>query len=140
MAVDCAAIGVGVFLGLFAAGLWRTSGKAIAFGALAWILFGLSMASNGLWIMGNPMHGVYGLGLIVMVAPALSTLEMNVTAEDRATYWIAGIVSFLGVFYFWLNTLGFDPMHYRGLTQRLYATITLLWPAWAAYRLLSKRA
>jgi hypothetical protein len=69
--VDLAAIGVGIFLAIFAVGLWRASGKPVAFGALAWILFGLSMVSNGIWIMGSPMHGAYGLGLIVMVAPAL---------------------------------------------------------------------
>jgi Protein of unknown function (DUF998) len=136
IAVDLAAIGVGIFLAIFAVGLWRASGKPIAFGALAWILFGLSMASNGIWIMGSPMHGAYGLGLIVMVAPALSMVEIGGMAEDDRTYWITGIVSFIGIFYFWLNTLGYDPVHYRGLTQRIYASLTLLWPAWAAYRLL----
>jgi len=82
------------------------------------------------------MHGAYGLGLIVMVAPALSMVEIGGIAEDDRTYWITGIVSFIGIFYFWLNTLGYDPVHYRGLTQRIYASLTLLWPAWAAYRLL----
>jgi hypothetical protein len=60
MRVDLAAIGVGIFLAIFAAGIWRASGKRIACGALAWILFGLSTASNGIWIMGSPMHSVYG--------------------------------------------------------------------------------
>jgi len=136
IAVDLAAIGVGIFLAIFAVGLWRASGKPIAFGALAWILFGLSMVSNGIWIMGSPMHGAYGLGLIVMVAPALSMVEIGGTEEGNRTYWITGIISFIGIFYFWLNTLGYDPVHYRGLTQRIYASLTLLWPAWAAYRLL----
>jgi hypothetical protein len=134
--VDIAAIGVGIFLTIFAVGLWRISGKVIAFGALAWILFGLSMASNGIWIMGNPMHGVYGLGLIVMVAPALSMIEVRGIADDDRTYWITGCICFIGVFYFWLNVLGYDPAHYRGLTQRVYASLTLLWPFWAAYRLM----
>jgi hypothetical protein len=134
--VDIAAIGVGIFLTLFAVGLWRISGKVIAFGALAWILFGLSMASNGIWIMGSPMHGAYGLGLIVMVAPALSMIEARGIADDDRTYWITGLVCFIGIFYFWLNVLGNDPAHYRGLTQRIYASLTLLWPFWAAYRLM----
>lgn len=134
--VDVAAIGVGIFLTIFSVGLWRASRKPIAFGALAWILFGLSMASNGIWVMGNPMHGAYGLGLIVMIAPALSMVEVRNLAEDDRTYWITGVVSFIGVFYFWLNVLGYDPVQYRGLTQRIYASVTLLWPAWAAYRLL----
>ena len=133
--VDCAAIGVGIFLAIFAAGIWRTSGKPIAFGALAWILFGLSMASNAIWIKGSRMHGAYGLGLVVMIAPALTMVKVRELAGDDRTYWITGIVSFIGVFYFWLNVLGYDPAQYRGLTQRMYATITLLWPAWAAYRL-----
>lgn len=133
--VDLAALGSSIFLAIFGVGLWRVSGKLFAFGAFAWILFALSMASNGIWVMGNRMHGAYGLGLIVMVAPALSMVEIRTLAEDGRTYWITGFISFLGVFYFWLNVLGFDPMHYRGLTQRIYATATFLWPAWAAYRL-----
>jgi hypothetical protein len=138
--VDFAALGTAVFLSIFGIGLWRASGKPIAFGALAWILFGLSMASNGIWIMGSPMHGAYGLGLVVMIAPALSMVEARRLSDDGRTYWITGLVSFLGVIYFWLNLLGFDPTHYRGLTQRIYAVLTLLWPAWAAYRLLYTRA
>jgi len=134
--VDVAALGVGLFLAIFAVGLWRASSRPIAFGALAWALFGLSMASNGIWIMGSPMHGAYGLGLIVMVAPALAALETIGLAADDSIYWITGVVSFLGIVYFWLNTLGYDPALYRGLTQRIYACLTLLWPAWAAYRLL----
>jgi len=136
--VDLAAIGTGVFLMIFGVGLWKISGKPIAFGALAWILFALSMASNGVWVMGSPMHGAYGLGLIVMVAPALSMFEARGLSQDGRIYWITGIVSFLGIFYFWLNVLGFDPMHYRGFTQRIYAILTLLWPAWAANRLLQE--
>ena len=134
--IDVAAIGVGLFLAIFAAGIWRVSERRIAFGAVAWILFGLSMISNGIWVMGSPMHGAYGLGLIVMVAPALTMVEVRDIANDDSTYWITGIVSFIGIFYFWLNTLGYDPPHYRGLTQRIYASLTLLWPAWAAYRLM----
>ena len=134
--VDVAAIGVGLFLALFAAGILRVSERPFAFGALAWILFGLSMASNGIWIMGSPMHGAYGLGLVVMAAPSLTMIDTGGIADDDSTYWITGIVSFIGIFYFWLNTLGYDPAHYRGLTQRIYASLTLLWPAWAAYRLM----
>jgi hypothetical protein len=46
----------------------------------------------------SPMHGAYGLGLIVMVAPALSMVEIGGIAEDDRTYWITGIVSFIGIF------------------------------------------
>jgi hypothetical protein len=138
--VDLAALGTAVFLSVFGIGLWRASGKAIAFGALAWILFGLSMASNGIWIMGSPMHGAYGLGLVVLIAPAFSMVEAVGLSDDDRTYWITGIVSFLGVAYFWCNVLGFDPMHYRGFTQRIYAALTLLWPAWAAFHLLDRKA
>jgi hypothetical protein len=98
MRVDLAAIGVGIFLAIFAAGIWRASGKRIACGALAWILFGLSTASNGIWIMGSPMHSVYGWGLIVMVAPALSMVETRGIVDDDPTYRITGLVSFLGIF------------------------------------------
>jgi hypothetical protein len=133
--VDIAALGVGIFLSVFSIELWRASGKAVAFGALAWILFALSMASNALWVMGNPMHGLYGLGFSVIIAPALSALEMGAAGQDRQTYCITGLISFVGIVYFWLNVLGFDPPHYRGLTQRIYACLILLWPAWAAHRL-----
>jgi hypothetical protein len=73
--LDVAALGQGVAFTVFAVGLWLESGRRIAFGALSWLLFGAAMASNGLFTMGSPMHGLYALGLVTLIAPALSLLE-----------------------------------------------------------------
>jgi hypothetical protein len=48
------------------------------------ITFGLSMLSNGLFPMGNPMHGVYGIGLSLMLLPLASCYELkNVGISQR---------------------------------------------------------
>ena len=39
------------FLGLFALGLWKKTGLVVSIGSLCWIMFGISMISNGIWIV-----------------------------------------------------------------------------------------
>jgi hypothetical protein len=133
--LDIAAIGSGLAFMAFALGLWRESGKSVPFGALAWLIFGISMLSNGLWVMGSPMHGAYSIGVVNIVAPAISQLESSTLRTDRKAYIMTVFVSISGIMYLWMNLTGHDPELYRGLTQRLFSSINSLWPAFIAYRL-----
>ena len=55
-----AAIGSGVGFVAFAIGVWRESGRRIAVGAICWMVFGISMLTNGLWPMRpDDMGGVF---------------------------------------------------------------------------------
>jgi Protein of unknown function (DUF998) len=118
----------------FGFGLMRlTRGRPV--GAICWILFGIAMCSNGIWSMGSPMHGLYALPLVSLIAPALSMAESERLRTMKGMWSVTVIVSLCGVFYLWLNMLGLDPQSHRGLTQRLFSSINSFWPAFVAWRI-----
>jgi Protein of unknown function (DUF998) len=128
LCLKVAAIGSGLAFIAFGAGVWASSTYRFAPGALAWILFGLAMVSNGVWPMGNPMHGLYALGIANLVAPALAHLEIAPRLQCQRFYALTALVSTAGIAYLWLNLTGQDPEAYRGFTQRLFSSINSLWP------------
>jgi hypothetical protein len=123
------ALGSGVGFCLFAIGLWVITARRFSLGALAWFIFGASMLSNAIWPMGTPMHGLYAVGIINLIAPAISLLELRALRDDRLAYVTTCLVSFAGVLYLWMNLTGHDPVAWRGLTQRVFSSINSLWPA-----------
>jgi hypothetical protein len=133
--LNVAAIGSGLGFAVFAIGLWLESGRRLAVGALCWFVFGISMISNGVWPMGNPLHGLYIVGLTNLIAPSLSLLELPRLRDNKIAYWLTAFVSVTGVVYLWLNLNGLDPQSYRGLTQRIFSSINSLWPAVVAIML-----
>lgn len=137
--LDVAAIGSGIAFMIFALGLWIESGRRIAFGALGWMLFGVAMVSNGLWAMGSPMHGLYGLGLVTLIAPGLAMIETQRLRDSQLAYTVTVLVSIAGFVYLWMNLTGSDPRHWKGLTQRIFSSINSLWPAVMAYLFLYAR-
>lgn len=131
-----AAIGSGAAFVAFAIGLWQHSRIYFPVGAIAWLVFGLSMVSNGIWPMGDPKHGLYAAGVINLIAPAVSHLESRVFMKNSRFYALTAFVSVAGVIYLWLNLVGGDPPANRGLTQRVFSSICSLWPFVAALLLL----
>ena len=129
-------LGVGLAFVLFAIGLWMASDRKLAIGALAWLVFGVAMMSNGIWRMGSPLHGLYTIGVINLIAPALSCLDSAALRNHRMAYAVTAFVSIAGVVYLWLNLLGLDPQDFKGLTQRVFSSINSLWPFAAALLLL----
>jgi hypothetical protein len=123
-----AAIGSGMGFVAFAIGVWRESGRRIALGAICWMIFGVSMLTNGLWPMGHPMHGLYTIGIANIIAPAMSHIELSAWSSNRRAYAVTALVSIAGIVYLWLNVVGADPEGYRGLTQRVFSSINSLWP------------
>ncbi|MGZ5199240.1 MAG: DUF998 domain-containing protein [Telluria sp.] len=132
-----AVMGAGAAFILFGAAVWRRSAIAVPLGAIAWVLFGVSMLSNGVWPMGSPMHGLYGLGMVNLIAPALSHLELSERLPGRRAYAATALVSVAGVVYLWMNLTGNDPGALRGLTQRIFSSISSAWPFLATYWLVS---
>lgn len=104
-----AAIGSGVGFVAFAIGTWRESGRRIAVGAICWLVFGISMLTNGLWPMGHPMHGFYTIGIANIIAPAMSHIELGAWSANRRAYAVTAMVSIAGIVYLWLNVVGADP-------------------------------
>jgi hypothetical membrane protein len=118
-------------IGLLRLASWRSVG------AVCWILFGVAMCSNGIWPMGSPMHGLYALPLVSLIAPALCMAEINQIRSIKGIWLVTVIVSIAGIFYLWLNLLGLDPQAYRGVTQRVFSSINSTWPffiGWWALR------
>ena len=130
------ALGCGAGFCLFSIGLWRATQRAFSFGAVAWLIFGVSILSNGIWPMGGPRHGLYGIGIISLLAPTLSLIELRVLRDTPTAYFITVCVSLSVCLYLWLNLTGFDPAQAKGLTQRIFSSIHSLWPAVIATLLL----
>jgi hypothetical protein len=134
-----AALGSGAAFVLFAVGLWRETERTVSFGAVCWAVFGLAMISNGLWPMGSPMHGLYAAGILNLVAPSLSLVELRGLRDRAGPFAVTVFVSIAGIVYLWLNLTGNDPAAYRGLTQRVFSSVNALWPAVIAVSLLRTR-
>jgi len=133
-----AAIGSGMGFVAFSIGVWRESGRRIAVGAICWMIFGVSMLTNGLWPMGHPMHGFYTIGIANIIAPAMSHIELSAWSANRRAYAVTAVVSIAGIVYLWLNVVGADPEGFRGLTQRMFSSINSLWPFLVALYLLRR--
>lgn len=99
------------------------------------IIFGISMISNGIFPMGNVMHGFYGIGLTIMLLPFVACYELkneNVKKIFFKISIISGVVIFV---YFWSMIVRLDPANYRGLTQRVASIFIFGWIAYLAYEL-----
>jgi hypothetical protein len=130
-----AAIVSGTSIVLFALGLLGYSRRYL-FTALASAVFGLSMISNGIFIMGSPLHGLYGIGLISVLGPAFFAAEsQGMGMEPRASAWFLA-AALLTLLYMWLLFAGLDPLPYHGLTQRLAVIVMFGWYSLASFALL----
>ncbi|MEM0926447.1 MAG: DUF998 domain-containing protein, partial [Planctomycetota bacterium] len=110
---------------------------ANALSAFLITVFGISMISNGLYPMGSPMHGLYGIGLSLAIAPFASIYEWKGTAMPKRYFGLsiaAGIVISL---YYWSIVIGLDPPDYRGLTQRTASLFIFGWIAYSAWEMRS---
>lgn len=107
-------------------------------GFIGYAIFGCSMISNGIWPLGDPMHGLHALGLLTIIAPALAHLELGNMLASRRGYLVTAGVSVAGIVYLWLNLAGNDPQAFRGLTQRVFSSINSLWPCAVAWVLLKR--
>jgi hypothetical protein len=114
----------------FALGVVSPRGSRMPFTAVMAAIFGLSMISNGVFTMGSPLHGMYAIGLSVILVPALFAAELN-----RADP-ISLAVSCVTLVYMWALMTGMDPQPIHGLTQRM-ATIPMFgWFGYASFTLL----
>lgn len=126
--VNLGALAAGITSIVFGGGIWSVSRRVFSAGGFCWIVFGVSMIANGIWPMGGPMHGLYIIGIVNILAPALSLLDIRDNALRGRLHGVTVFVSLSAVFYVWLLLNGFDPEGYSGLTQRVFGSINLLWP------------
>ncbi|MDZ7797416.1 MAG: DUF998 domain-containing protein [Candidatus Marinimicrobia bacterium] len=132
------AIVTGILLMAFALGLLINFGKRFPVTAVLLALFGLTFVFGGIFHIGSPWHGMYGLGMSMIITPFIFMYESKDYFTDKSVYYVtfaAGILIFL---YLWSVIAGFDPPALRGLTQRLFALVVFGWIAYVAYHLSRK--
>lgn len=127
-----AAFVTGISITLFGIGLFLAKGAKYT--AVAAVLFGASMVSNGLFVMGSPLHGLYGLGFFMVLVPALFAAETSAVGSSLRN--LSMLVALVIMFYLWLMLSGFDPKAFRGLTQRIATLLIFGWYAIASYSLM----
>lgn len=98
-------------------------------------LFGISMVSNGLYPTGSPMHGFYGMGMVLMILPFMACYELKNENLKPLFFRISLICGALNFIYLWSVFVGLDPADYRGLTQRIASVFIFGWIAIFAYQL-----
>lgn len=136
--VNIAALISGASLIAFSIGVWRLSGRMISAGALSMMAFGVAMIGNGIWPMGDPMHGVYVIGIFNIISPALCLMDIRDDALRQRLHAVTAIVSVSAMVYLWLNLTGFEPEGLSGLTQRIFGSINFSWPLLFAYQALKR--
>lgn len=99
------------------------------------IIFGVSMVTNGLYPMGNAMHGFYGIGLSYMLLPFAACYELKNDITHSIFFKISIITGFIVFAHFWSMLVGLDPENYRGLTQRLASIFIFGWIGYLAWHL-----
>jgi hypothetical protein len=131
-----AAVAAGVSILLFGFGALCRSPKSLPYTGVAAAIFGISMISNGLFVMGSPLHGLYGLGLFMTLVPAFFAAEFRNAHGGDSTYKLSMAVAAFNMFYMWVMLSGFDPQPFRGLTQRIATIVIFGWYSLAAYAML----
>jgi Protein of unknown function (DUF998) len=122
----------GVSIMGFAVALVVATQRRMPFTAIMAFIFGVSMVSNGVFTMGSPLHGLYAIGLSVILVPALFAAEGNRPIERTSL-----VISSLVLIYMWALMTGLDPAITRGLTQRLITIPMFGWFCYASFRLLT---
>jgi hypothetical protein len=123
-----AAIAAGTSILLFGVGLILLSAGNFRFTAIATTVFAASMISNGVVVMGSPLHGLYGLGLFMVLVPAFFASEIPHAWPDWARYRnVAMAVALFNLTYMWLLFSGLEPQQFRGLTQRVATVVIFGW-------------
>ena len=134
-----AVIVTSVSIVLFGVGAFRVSSGRMGFTAVIAVIAGLSFASNAVFIMSSPLHGLYGLGGFSMVlVPAFFAAEIHQLGGSRRIRQLSLLIAAVLMAYLWLMLARFDPAHFRGLTQRLITVVYYGWLSlicyWLSYR------
>ncbi len=124
----------GLALIVFAFGLWRTGGRRFGFTIVCTLIFGASMASAGIFLMGSPLHTLSGFGIFMALAPACFSAEWRAAPTRVRT--ISMLAAMATLFYLWLLFAHFDPSTLKGLTQRIGIFVMFGWYSFASLALL----
>lgn len=128
----CALV-IGLSIIAFSLALIKHPSGKFSFTVFTSLLFGISMLFNGMFPMGNPLHGLYGIGFFTILTPALFVAEIHSNAQVKSVAVVSKWAAVIVLFYLWLTITGFDPDGFRGLTQRVAVIPMLGWYSYASY-------
>ncbi len=97
--------------------------------------FGVTFIFGALFPIGSPWHGLYGLGLFIMITPYVFLYELKDLSQKKTLHVLSIIAGLLMFFYLWSMVAGLDPLDYRGLTQRLFGIVVFGWFSLISYHL-----
>ena len=118
---------------LYGFGLLLKFKRTFTISALLIIVFGITFLFGALFKIGSPWHGLYGVGLSIMMLPFAFLYEAGKENLTQTTKMIAGLTAFFIFLYFWAMIAGLDPMEYRGLTQRIFGCFVFGFLAYSSF-------
>jgi hypothetical protein len=125
---------IGLSMCVFAVACLSTAKAKFTF--ITMFLFGLTWIFAGIFILTSPLHDIYGLTTLLIIVPVLFALEMREFYRSKKFQDFSVLVTLIHVIFFWFFNYGFMPVEYKGITQRVWVAITLLWYGVAAYQML----
>lgn len=120
---------------VLATGLILNFGRKFCLTASLIYLFGVTFVSGAIVPIGSPWHGLYGVGMIVMILPFVFMIEKKDLINRRVLGFLSLLAGFLMFFYLWTMVARLDPASLRGLTQRLFGIVVFGWLALVAWHL-----
>lgn len=123
----------GISLILYGIGLILRFKSQFSITSLLIIVFGITFLFGAIYEIGSPWHGLYGIGLSVMMLPFAFLYEMkkeNITSLSKNISILSALIIF---FYFWAMVARLDPMELRGLTQRVFGFFVFGFISYTAY-------
>ncbi|MAD75674.1 MAG: hypothetical protein CML20_12955 [Rheinheimera sp.] len=124
---------IGLSMCLFAFVCFSTAKAKFTF--VTMFSFGMTWIFAGIFILNSPLHDIYGLTNILIIVPVVFALEMREFYASKKFQDFSILVTLVHVVFFWFFNYGFMPVEYKGITQRVWVAITLVWYGVAAYQI-----
>jgi len=125
----------GLLLVLYSIGLMLKFKINIIITSLLICVFGITFLFGAFYKIGSPWHGLYGIGLSIMLLPFAFLFEVGKKNVDKVTKTISIIVALAIFIYFWAMVARLDPMELRGLTQRIFGIFVFGFISYSAHKL-----
>ena len=125
----------GISLILLGLGFVLNPGRRFVLTAALTVVFGITFLFGAIFAIGSPLHGLYGIGMCVMLVPFAFLYEQATLFDKGAVHMLsiaAGLMMFL---YLWSMIAGLDPVNLRGVTQRLFAIVVFGWYSYISFKL-----
>ena len=129
------AILTGMSILLFAFGLKINFKNQFNITSILSCVFGITFIFGAVFPIGSPWHGIYGLGLCVMLLPVSFLYEQKDLIQNKYIKPVSILANLFIFIYLWLMVSRLDPINYRGLTQRLFGIVVFGWLSYISFQL-----